>query len=58
MFEKLCEAAGTDVLFCIIMEGVVYEKIVEVQGTEVLLFFARSCSAGSMEKSFQYESHV
>ena len=38
MFEKLCEAAGTDVLFCIIMEGVVDEKIVEVQGTEVLLF--------------------
>lgn len=58
MFEKLCEGAGTEVLFCIIKEGVIYEKFVEARGTEVLLFFARSCSAGSMEKSFQSESHI
>lgn len=37
MFEKLCEAAGIEVLVCIIMEGVIYEKFVEERGTEVLL---------------------
>lgn len=58
MFEKLCEAAVTDVLFCIILEGVIYKKFVEAQGTEVLLFFAGSCSAGSMEKSFQSGLHI
>lgn len=57
-FEKLCEAAGSEVLFCIIMEGVIFEKFLEAPGTEVLLFFAGSCSVESMENSFQSESHI
>lgn len=55
---KLCEAEGTEVLFCIIMEGVIYENFLEARGTEVLLFFARSCSVESLENSFQSESHI
>lgn len=57
MFEKLFEAAGTEVLFCIIMAGVIYENFVEAWGTEVLLFFARSCSA-EVWRSHSNLSHI